>query len=85
MLVPQDPGHNLDFIRRDQSDSDGSFTLNYALPGNYTVIAIENGWDLEWLKAETLNPYLREGTGVQVHSRETLNIKVKVQTTGAAE
>ncbi len=40
VLLPNDPAHNLVLMRRDQSDSDGTFTLRRVLPGNYTVIAV---------------------------------------------
>ena len=33
-------------VRRDQSDSDGSFSLMNVVPGAYTVVAIEDGWNL---------------------------------------
>lgn len=85
VLVPEDAGHNFGLFRRDQSDSDGTFTLNYVLPGNYTVVAIENGWDLQWFNPEALKPYLAGGTAAQVHSRETLDVKAKVQLAGGAE
>lgn len=85
VLVPEDPGHNFGLFRRDQSDSDGSFTLNSALPGNYTVVAIENGWDLEWFNPEALKPYLAGGTAIQLHSKENLNVKVSVQIAGGAD
>jgi len=45
---PQDPSLNRGLFRRDQSDSDGSFSLRDAAPGKYTVVAIEDGWELEW-------------------------------------
>ena len=83
VLLPEDPGHNFELFRRDQSDSDGTFTLNSTLPGNYTVVAIENGWDLEWFNPEALKPYLAGGTAVQLHSKENLNVKVNVQIAGA--
>ena len=35
VLVPQDPGNNLPLFRRDQSDSDGTFTLANMVPGQY--------------------------------------------------
>jgi hypothetical protein len=34
--------------RVDQSDSDGTFTLPRTRPGKYVLMAIEDGWDLEW-------------------------------------
>jgi hypothetical protein len=40
LLVPNDPAAFPDLVRRDQSDSDGSFALRDAAPGQYTVVAI---------------------------------------------
>ena len=48
VLVPRDPEINRDLFRRDQSDLDGTFTLQNVVPGTYTVLAIDNGWDLDW-------------------------------------
>jgi hypothetical protein len=53
-----------DLVRRDQSDSDGSFSLRNALPGQYTVVAIEDGWGLDWSRAEVLGRYLPGGVAV---------------------
>jgi hypothetical protein len=52
--------------RRDQSDSDGSFSLRDVAPGQYTVVAIEDGWDVDWSRPEVLARYLRNGTAVTV-------------------
>ncbi|HVH87885.1 MAG TPA: carboxypeptidase regulatory-like domain-containing protein, partial [Terriglobales bacterium] len=43
VLVPQDVADNASLFRRDQSDSDGTFTLHDVVPGRYTAIAIQNG------------------------------------------
>ncbi len=45
-LVPRDPDADRELFRRDQSDLDGTFSLGNVIPGEYTVVAIENGWDL---------------------------------------
>ena len=39
---------NRDLFRRDQSDLDGTFRFAGVVPGSYTLLAIENGWDLDW-------------------------------------
>lgn len=64
-LVPDDPNAPAELIRRDQSDSDGSFTLRRVVPGNYTLVAIDDGWTLEWARRDALAAYL--GRGVKVH------------------
>jgi protocatechuate 3,4-dioxygenase beta subunit len=66
VLVPSDPEASLDLFRRDQSDQDGSFAFREVVPGRYTVVAIENGWDLDWAKPEVLEPYLRRGQKIVV-------------------
>lgn len=66
LLVPEHPQDNPDLFRRDQSDSDGSFTLPRVLPGNYTLVALENGWSLEWSRPEVIAPYLARGLRLHI-------------------
>jgi 5-hydroxyisourate hydrolase-like protein (transthyretin family) len=79
VLVPQDPANNLPLFRRDQSDSDGTFLLSNVVPGQYTILAIANGWDLEWANPTVLQPYMKNAETVQVPSGGKLDIKVQVQ------
>jgi len=79
VLTPDDPAHNSTLFRRDQSDSDGTFTLASVIPGKYTVLAIENGWELDYKNPAVLKPYLAQGTPVQVEAKGKYEIKVKVQ------
>ena len=79
VLVPADMAHNSSLVRRDQSDSDGTFSLFNALPGKYTVVAIENGWGLQWLKPEVMQPFLRDGQPVEITAGGRLKITVDVQ------
>ncbi|MGD0681915.1 MAG: carboxypeptidase-like regulatory domain-containing protein [Terracidiphilus sp.] len=58
VLVPKDLAAFPALARRDQSDSDGSFALRDVAPGQYTVVAIENGWDLDWERPEVISHYL---------------------------
>lgn len=70
VLVPRDPLGFPALVRRDQSDSDGSFSLNGAAPGDYTVVAIEGGWGpnsaLDWSDSKELARYLPGGVAVHV-------------------
>ncbi len=66
LLVPEHPQDNGDLFRRDQSDSDGSFTLRRVAPGNYTLVAIENGWSMEWSRPEVIAPYLAHGMKLRI-------------------
>jgi hypothetical protein len=79
VLVPRDQTGNWSMFRRDQSDSDGTFTMREVLPGSYTVIAVENGWDLDWASSAALQPYVRNGTPVEVTGEGKLNVKVQLQ------
>ena len=79
LLAPADPGHNNVLFRRDQSDSDGSFTLHAVVPGKYTLLAIEKGWDLKWWSPATLKRYLAGGVTVNIEQNGKYDVKVKVQ------
>jgi hypothetical protein len=79
LLVPADPGHNQVLFRRDQSDTDGTFTLANVVPGKYTLLALENGWDLEWTKPSVLKPFLPQGEAVEAKSSGKLDLKLNVQ------
>ena len=78
VLVPRDPADWLLF-RRDQSDSDGTFTLPAVLPGTYIAIAIEDGWGLDWASPAVLQLYLKNGTPVEVTGEGNINVKVQLQ------
>ena len=74
VLVPEDL-RELSEYRRDQSDSDGSFSLNQVSPGKYTAVAVKD-WSLEWGKPEVIREYLPGGTSVEVAGGEEREIKV---------
>lgn len=61
VLVPKTPEANRELFRRDQSDLDGSFTFHNVIPGTYTVVAIQNGWDLDWSKPSIIARYAVHG------------------------
>jgi len=79
LLVPQDPGHDMSLYHRDQSDSDGSFTMSPLFPGRYTLLAIENGWDLEWADPAVLFRYLPAGQPVTIAPGAALTLNATVQ------
>lgn len=66
VLVPKQPSAYRALVRRDQSDSDGSFTLRDVPAGRYTVIAIQDGWNLDWTSQEIMSRYLPRGIAVSV-------------------
>jgi len=77
--VPQHPTEEATLFRRDQSDSDGTFTLRQILPGRYTVVAIEKGWEINYRDPVVLKPYLEHGEVVDVTPNRNLKISVKLQ------
>jgi hypothetical protein len=79
LLVPQNFRDEPSLFRRDQSDSDGTFTLSQVSPGRYTVVAIENGWDQEWANQDILKNWLSRGELVDVTPNGKHSIKVNVQ------
>jgi len=78
VLVPMPPDHNRGLFRRDQTNSDGSFSIASVVPGKYTLVAIENGWDLEWWSARVLKPYLELGKTLDIEPNEKYRVEVKV-------
>ena len=76
-MVPADPVNNASLFRRDQSDSDGTFELSTVMPGAYTLLAIENGWELEWANPAVLESYLPQGQPVQMEAGSRLKINIK--------
>ena len=79
LLVP-DSGANLDDdSRMDQSDSDGSFQLGGIIPGKYRLVAIQDGWGLDWRAPAVLKPYLEKAEVLQISAREARKITVEVQ------
>jgi hypothetical protein len=66
VLLPRNPALWKALTRRDQSDSDGSFALQNVPPGEYTVVAIEDGWPIDWTSPEAMARYLPAGSSVTV-------------------
>jgi hypothetical protein len=66
VLVPLGRGADGELFRRDQSDLDGSFTLANIVPGRYAVVAIDDGWTLDWSRREVLARYLAHSVPVTI-------------------
>jgi Carboxypeptidase regulatory-like domain len=80
VLVPHDPGANRELFRRDQSDSDGSFSLKSVAPGAYTLVAIADGWTLDWARPEVIERYLSHGLKLDIaSSQKNLNVSEPVE------
>lgn len=80
LLVPRDPNANRDLFRRDQSNSDGSFSLSRVVPGEYTLVAIEDGWDLDWARPEVDARYLAGGQKLEITAdRKNVDLPAPVE------
>lgn len=66
VLVPKNSEGNRDLFRRDQSDQDGTFSLRGVVPGSYFLVAIENGWDLDWSQPAVIAVYAKHGRAIEV-------------------
>ena len=83
VLLPRDSALWMGLTRRDQTDSDGSFAFRDVAPGEFTVVAIEGGWQLDWTSPAVMRRYLRAGTTVTVSGTgnkvQKLTVPVTVQ------
>ena len=76
VLVPRNPEGNRDLFRRDQSDLDGTFVFHNVIPGAYTAVAIENGWDLDWGQPELIAAYAKHGVPIQISNKPIQNLSL---------
>jgi hypothetical protein len=76
VLVPKDPDAHRELFRRDQSDQDGSFSLGDVIAGSYTIVAIENGWDLDWSSPGVIAHYGKHAKPVIVsnHAQSPMHL-----------
>jgi Carboxypeptidase regulatory-like domain len=70
LLVPitiEDP-NSITVLLRDQTNTDGSFELANIIPGQYILVAIDHGWQINWGDRSTLRRYLMQGVPVELRS-----------------
>jgi hypothetical protein len=79
VLVPKDPTSNPDLFRRDQTDLDGSFQLNSVVPGSYTILAIQDGWDLDWSQPASIAPYMKKGEEIEIANQRSLSLSHPIE------
>jgi hypothetical protein len=76
LLLPADSAQYAFQSRRDQSDLDGSFHLLGIPPGRYILLAIQEGWDLEFQREGALDHYLPLATPVTIPDGADTSIKL---------
>ncbi len=80
LLVPAglgDPGNVIE-VERDQTNSDGSFTLRAVVPGKYILLAIDHGWGVKWRDLPTLSGYLAKGVPLEIGENAKVQRNVEV-------
>jgi hypothetical protein len=71
LLLPTDPGAGREAWIPNQTDSDGSFLYPYVPPGNYKLVAISQGWALDWARPQAIARYMAKSVDVRVGSAST--------------
>jgi len=80
LLVPADPIHNRVLFRRGQSSSDGGFSIAPVVPGKYTILALENGWNLDLENDPgVLKPYIQQGQSLDIRPNSKQDVRITVQ------
>jgi hypothetical protein len=81
LLIPATLGepNSLNIIRRDQTNTDGSFELNDVLPGQYILLAIDHGWQINWKDPSTLRGYMMHGIPVDLASASKIKETIEAQ------
>ncbi|HEV2387017.1 MAG TPA: carboxypeptidase regulatory-like domain-containing protein [Candidatus Acidoferrales bacterium] len=80
VLAVPESGMNLEQdSRMDQSDSDGTFSLGNIVPGKYILMAIKDGWSLQWRRPGALKPYLAKGLQISIAPGEAAKVSVDAQ------
>jgi len=74
LLIPaglDDPG-SFTTVARDQTNTDGSFELENVVPGQYILVAIDRGWNVNWKDPSTLTRYLTQGVPLDIRSNASV-------------
>lgn len=84
VLIPAKPSDSGQGGSLNQSDSDGSFNFPNIAPGEYTLLAIQDGWTLDWARPEVMARYLAKSQKVNVaahvqdiHLKDPLEVQPK--------
>jgi len=81
LLVPitiEDP-NSITILRQDETNTDGSFDLASILPGQYILVAIDHGWQINWGDPATLRRYLMQGAPVDLKSSAIVKQNIAAQ------
>jgi hypothetical protein len=82
LLVPitiEEPD-SMVFLRQDQTNTDGSFDIENVIPGQYILVAIDRGWQINWGDRSTLRRYLAHGVPIELKPSATMKQNIMAQT-----
>jgi hypothetical protein len=82
LLVPitiEEPD-SITFLRQDQTNTDGSFDIENLIPGQYILVAIDHGWQINWGDRSTLRRYLAQGVPLELKPSAIVKQNVDAQT-----
>jgi hypothetical protein len=81
LLVPItiEDRNSITVLRQDQTNTDGSFDLANIIPGQYILVAIDHGWEINWGDPSTLRRYLMQGVAVDLKSSAIVKQNVTAQ------
>lgn len=79
VLIPEDADSGLELTRRDQSNSDGSFSMPRIIPGRYRLLAVERGWEIDWTNKSMVQPYLAQGISLEIKAGDKIQKNIQVQ------
>ena len=81
LLVPASLGQtgSIPLVARDETNTDGSFDLKNVSPGQYILVAIDHGWDINWHDPATLARYLLGGVPLSPSRGVTVRQNVEAQ------
>jgi hypothetical protein len=48
--------------------------LNSVVTGSYTIMAIQDGWDLDWSQPASIAPYMRKGEQIEIVNQRSLSL-----------
>jgi hypothetical protein len=79
LLVPSTLGSRGDLraVLREESATDGSFSLLNVIPGQYILVALDGGWNVDWRDTATLSKYLLHGVPVDLAAAGTTTARVR--------
>jgi hypothetical protein len=81
LLVPItiEDRNSITVLRQDQTNTDGSFDVANIIPGQYILVAIDHGWQINWGDPSTLRRYLMQGVPVDLKSSALVKQNVTAQ------